>query len=126
MRLNEIYQKYNHQVEFFTIYIREAHPSDGWQVHENLEASIIIPDPKTDGERAEVAYTCQTKLDIHMPILIDTIENDVEEKYIAHPLRLFLVDADGLIAYAGGQGPMNFDPDGWEAAINRIILSSRP
>ena len=61
-----------------------------------------------------------------MPILIDTIKNDVEEKYIAHPLRLFLVDADGLIAYAGGQGPMHFDPDGWEAAINRIILSSRP
>ena len=124
MRLDEIYQKYRGYIEFFGVYIREAHPSDGWQVHENLEASIIVPDPKTNEERKEVAFTCQTNLDIQMPMLIDTMDNDVEEKYIAHPLRLFVIDADGVVVYSGGQGPMDFDPDGWEAKIDQIVSDS--
>ena len=124
MRLDEIYQKYADNIEFFGVYIREAHPSDGWQVHENLEASIIVSDPKTNAEREEVAYTCQINLGIQMPMLIDTIDNDVEEKYIAHPLRLFVIDAEGIVVYSGGQGPMDFDPESWDAAINRIVSNS--
>lgn len=121
MRLNQIYRKYRDQIEFFGIYIREAHPSDGWQVHANLDASIIVSEPKSYKERTEVASTCQINLDIQIPMLIDRIDNQVEEKYISHPLRLFLIDSNGIISYTGGQGPMSFDPDSWEAAIKGII-----
>ena len=124
MRLTEIYQKHKDHAEFFGIYIREAHPSDGWQVHENLEASITIPDPKTDEERTEVASNCQIDLNIKIPMLIDSIDNEVEEKYISHPLRLFVTDSNGIIRYTGGQGPMKFDPDSWEAAIEEMITTS--
>ncbi|MBT3990938.1 MAG: hypothetical protein HON14_17745 [Rhodospirillaceae bacterium] len=121
MRLNQMFNTYKDQVEFLCIYTREAHPSDGWQVHDNLEEDIVFPDPTTDDERTAAASACQIKFDLQMPMLIDSMDNDVEEKYISLPMRLFVVDADGKIAYSGDRGPRGFDPDSWEAAIKALI-----
>jgi hypothetical protein len=89
VRLNEIYAKYKDSVAFFVIYTREAHPDDGWRVPDNLEANIHYKEPRSDAERAEVAAVCQVKLDLKMPMLIDTIANDAEEKYVSLPMRLY-------------------------------------
>lgn len=121
MRLNSIYETYRDQVEFLCIYVREAHPDDGWRVPENLEANIHYKEPTTDEERTEVAHTCQLHMDLKIPMLIDAIENSTEEQYKSMPMRLYLVDRDGLIAYAGDQGPFGFDPDSWEAAIEAAL-----
>lgn len=121
MRLNEIYNTYKDQVEFLCIYTREAHPSDGWQVHENLDENIIVVDPKSDEERTKVASACQIALDIQMPLLIDTMDDEVEEKYISLPMRLFVVDAAGKIAYTGDRGPFGFNTETWEAAIKDLL-----
>ena len=56
MRLNELYAKYKDQVQFYIVYIREAHPADGWQVPSNLIEDFIYAEPTTDEERH-----CQTK-----------------------------------------------------------------
>ncbi len=53
--------------------------------------------------------------------LIDSIDNDVEEKYISLPMRLYLVGADGRIVYTGDRGPFGFNPDTWEDAIKKEI-----
>lgn len=119
MRLNEIYAKYKNEVEFLVIYTREAHPDDGWRVPENLEARIHYREPRTDEERTEVASICQVKLDLQMPMLIDTMDNDAEGKYVTLPMRLFLVGSDSKIAYTGERGPAGFNPDSWEEAIKR-------
>ena len=37
--------------------------------------------------------------------------------YVAAPIRLFVIDPNGKITYAGKEGPHLFDPDGWEEAI---------
>ena len=121
MRLNEIYGRYRNGVEFFVVYIREAHPDDGWRVPENLKANIHYREPRSDEERTEVASVCQLKLDLQLPMLIDSIDNDVEEKYISLPMRLFLVDRDGRIAYTGERGPFGFNPDSWEEAIKTLV-----
>ena len=121
MRLNELYAAYKDQVRFYIIYIREAHPHDGWRVPNNLIESIIYPEPTTDDERTEVGSTCEINLDLHMPMLIDSIGNDIDEMYVGLPMRLFLVDADGKIAYAGGMGPIGWDEEAFEAAIQKAI-----
>lgn len=97
--------------------MREAHPDDGWRVPENLEAGIHFKEPTTDEERTEVAHACQLALDLRLPMLVDGIDNTVEEHYKAMPMRLYLIDRDGVIAYTGDRGPFGFDPDSWEAAI---------
>ena len=121
MRLNELYDTYRDRVEFFLIYIREAHPANGWQVPNNLIEDVIYDEPTTDGERTEVASACQTALDIEMPMLVDRIDNDVEEKYVGLPMRQFLIDPDGRIAYAGAKGPFGWDDEAFEEALKAIL-----
>ena len=121
MRLNEIYDAYQDRMHFLAVYIREAHPDDGWRVPNNPAEGINYDEPTTDAERTEVARACQRFMDIHAPLLIDEIDNRVEEAYVSMPMRLFLVGADGKIAYSGGTGPFNFFPDEWEAAINEQL-----
>ncbi len=101
----------------FVVYIREAHPDDGWRVPANLRDNIHVNEPTSDEERTAVASTCQIGLDLRMPMLIDSIDNDVEEKYVSIPMRLFLIDREGKIVYTGNRGPFGFDMVSWEAEI---------
>ena len=65
MRLNEIYNRYkNEDIRFLAVYIREAHPTDGWQVPENLEQNILYKAPTTDAARIEIAAAYQAAMDI--------------------------------------------------------------
>ena len=121
MRLNEIYATYKNDVEFLAIYIHEAHPSDGWQTPQNLYDAVVYKTPVDDDERAEIANACQIALDLEMPMLVDGIDNAVEEAYISEPIRMFMIDRDGVITFNGAQGPAGFNPDDWEAAIQQQL-----
>ncbi len=121
MRLNELYAKYRDKVHFYMVYIREAHPHDGWRVPNNLLENIIYDEPRTDEERTEVASACQLALDIRVPMLVDRIDNDVDNKYVGLPMRMFLVDADGKIAFAGKKGPFGWDDEAFEAALKTLV-----
>lgn len=121
MRLNEIYETYKNDVEFLAIYIHEAHPSDGWQTPQNLYDEVVYEAPVDDDERAEIANACQIELDLEMPMLVDGIDNAVEEAYISEPIRMFMIDRDGVITFNGAQGPAGFNPDDWEAAIQEQL-----
>jgi len=121
VRVNEIYETYKDGVEFFVIYIREAHPSDGWQTPQNLYDEVVYASPESDDERAEIANACQVALDIHPPLLMDGVDDSVEDQYISRPIRLFVIDREGRITYNGAPGPQGFDPDSWEAAIKDVL-----
>ena len=121
MRLNELYARYKDRVRFYLVYIREAHPHDGWRVPNNLIENINYDEPKTDDERTEVASACQIGLDLRMPMLVDRIDNDVDKKYVGLPMRMFLIDADGKIAFAGKKGPFGWDDEAFEEALKRLL-----
>ena len=121
MRLNQLYATYKDQVQFYIVYIREAHPARGWQVPNNLIEDILYDEPSTDDERTEVATACQIGLDLHMPMLVDGIDNDIDEKYVGLPMRLFLVDGEGKIAYASEKGPWGWDDVAFEAVLKEMI-----
>ncbi len=121
MRLNELYAKYKDRVQFYLIYIREAHPSNGWQVPNNLIEDILVVEPGTDAERTEVASACQIALDLHMPMLIDSIENDIDINYVGLPMRQFLIDADGKIVYHGAKGPFGWDDEAFEESLKELL-----
>ena len=70
------------------VYIREAHPSDGWQVGANEKAEVVYTQPTTEEERVGVAHACQTGLKISIPMVIDGMDNKVGQAYSAWPDRL--------------------------------------
>ncbi len=121
MRLNEIHQTYKNDVEFLLIYIHEAHPSDGWQTPQNLYDAVVYATPGDDDERAEIANACQIDLDLKMPMLVDGIDNAVEEAYVSEPIRMYMIDRDGILTFNGAPGPAGFNPDDWEAAIQQQL-----
>ena len=123
VRLNDIYEAHKDNIEFFLIYVCEAHPSDGWQTPQNLYEEVLFDAPTNADERADVANACQIGLDLKYPMPIDNIDDEVERKYVASPIRLFVIDEKGILTYAGDQGPQKFDPDGWEDAIKKQTAS---
>ncbi|NRA03135.1 MAG: hypothetical protein HRU00_11115 [Myxococcales bacterium] len=115
--MNELYQRYRGRVQFWCVYIQEAHPEDGWRLRMNVDEGIVFKQPRTDGERAEVARACVLGLKLEMPMLLDEITNSVDEAYSALPERLFVLEAGGRIAWRSEQGPWGFDVDAFEKAI---------
>jgi len=111
----------NSQVEFFVVYVQEAHPIDGWQTDSNVEAGILYRQHQSFDERDEVAATCTLDLHIEVPVLVEEMDNNVDEAYGAAPERLYLIDADGKVAYHGGAGPHFFDLDEWEEALKACV-----
>jgi len=107
-------------VNFFCIYIQEAHPEDGWQVPHNLKDDVVFYQPKSIVERAEVAEVCVLKMDLAMPMLLDDMDNSTDVAYAAQPERLYVIK-DGVVGYQSAPGPFGFDVDGWREAIATVV-----
>jgi hypothetical protein len=108
-------------VQFLVVYIREAHAVDGaWPITE--PGLPVIEEPLSLEERREVAAECVVKLALEpMPAVVDDISDAANLAYEAWPDRLFLVDAEGHIAFRSGPGPFGFEPKALEDAIRREL-----
>lgn len=103
------------------VYIKEIHPTDGWQVKENDKDEVLYRQHQSMDERVEVGQTCMLKLALEMPALVDEMDDAVAQAYAAVPERLYLIGRDGKVAYKGGIGPMFFRPSEWEQAITDYL-----
>ncbi len=103
------------------VYLQEIHPSDGWQVKENEQDGVLTPQHRTMEERMGAGEACMSKLALEMPAVVDEMSDTVARAYAAMPERLYLIAADGSVAYKGGMGPMFFQPKQWEAAIEELL-----
>jgi len=121
-----LYAKYRDRAEFLLVYIREAHPEDGWKTPQNERLGIRVLQPKTLQQRVEVAHTCTTKLDIKFPMVIDGMDNNTEQAYAAWPDRLYIVGKDGKIVYKSGPGPAGFKAAELAAALEKLFGKGNP
>ena len=116
------------------IYIREAHPTDGWWFGQGLvgrlvklyspHTSLSTADPTTAAQRRSVAKQCEDTLKYGIKTYVDEMDDTVSRAYAAKPTRLYLVGLDGRIAYAGGPGPYGFKPGELKNAMDTYLLSS--
>ena len=67
-----------------------------------------IRDPRTIGQRQDAAQTCTTEYGFNFPTVIDDMLDSTAVKYAAWPERIFVVNPDGRIGFAGGCGPTKF------------------
>jgi type I thyroxine 5'-deiodinase len=107
-------------VAFYAVYIEEAHPSDIWQMGSNVREGVVFRNPKSDGERFEVAQSCVRTLGIRFPALIDGVDNTVERLYTGWPDRLYLIDRDGRVVFKTTPGPFGFHPAGLGDALRKV------
>jgi type I thyroxine 5'-deiodinase len=108
-------------VEFYLIYIREAHASNAWQIEVNEKENVVYEEPQLYDERISLAGTCSTNLGIEFPALVDTIEDTTEIAYTAWPDRLYVIDDSGRVAYKSEAGPFGFKTDQLSKAIEQLV-----
>ena len=124
--MERIYRRFQDRVEFLVIYVQEAHPTDGWQTDSNIAEGVLFRQHQSYDEREQVAQTCSLDLHMSIPILVEEMDNKIDEAYGAAPERLYLIGADGSVAYQGGAGPHFFNLDEWEPAIEACLTVEAP
>ena len=130
MSLAKLYEKHQGDVQFLSIYIREAHPIEGWwlgkgiagaAIHTFTKAATDVHDPTTIEERRAVAQRCNAALEYGVPTLVDDLDDSVNKAYAAWPTRLYLIGTDGLVLYESGPGPWGFKPAKLGQAIEAAV-----
>jgi hypothetical protein len=110
-RLEQIRVELADEIELVYVYIKEAHPSDEWQMESNEEEGVVFPQPRNDTERRLRAKAFVSEMGVEGLTLVDDIRNTANACYAAWPERLYVIDRDGRIVYKGGMGPFGFDTD---------------
>lgn len=119
--VEKLYRLYKDRATFLMVYVREAHPTDGWRMDSNDHVEVSLPQPQTYDERVQVARTCGARLQLGFPMLVDTIDDTVGARYSGMPSRLYLIDRQGKVAYKSGRGPFGFKPAELENSLLLLL-----
>jgi thiol-disulfide isomerase/thioredoxin len=124
--LEAIYKRYKEDATFLMVYVREAHPSDGWIMESNTRVGVKVAQPKTLEERVKVCDQFCQKLKPTMPLVVDGINDPAGIAYSGMPGRYYVIDSKGKVAYKSGRGPFGFKTGELEQAIVMSLLEKEP
>jgi len=110
-----LFRQYGDRVGFITIYIKEAHPLDEWQMDSNEKEGVCYPQPKTTEDRVRIAKDFVGRFHYQIPLFVDPIGDRANAAYAGWPERLYVVDETGTIVYKGKPGPFGYHPEEVEA-----------
>ena len=119
--LEKLYARYKDRATFLAVYVREAHPTDGWRMEINDVLGVSIRQPTTYAERVGVAQVCAKNLGLSFPVLVDTLDDAVNNQYCGVPSRLYLIDSERRVAYKSGRGPFGFKPAELEQSLVMLL-----
>ncbi len=86
----------------------------------NVRDGVQYASAHTDGERTTTASACVRNLGIHIPAILDGIENKTERAYTGWPDRLYLIGTDGRVAFKTAPGPYGFSTRGLERVLEQV------
>jgi len=93
------------------VYIREAHPSDGWELDFNKSTGVCYTQTHTLEDRLAVARRFADAIEgdaKHIPIVVDDpVTNAVDMAYEAPPERMVIV-LNGRVVFKTGAGPFQY------------------
>lgn len=124
--LEKLYERYKDRATFLMVYVREAHPTDGWRMDSNDRVGVTEQQPRNYEERVEVAQKCGNVLNLGFPMVVDTIDDSVGARYSGMPGRLYLIDTEGKVAYKSGRGPYLFKPAELEQSLVLLLQKGAP
>jgi len=119
--IEKLHERYKNRATFVMVYVREAHPTDGWSMESNDRIGVSLRQPRNYGERVAVAQRCSKALALGFPMLVDTIDDTVGARYSGMPGRFYLIDPAGKVAYKSGRGPFGFKPAELEQSLILLL-----
>ena len=108
----KIYEDYKDHADFLTIYIREAHPLDEWQMKSNAKDKddVCYVQPKTLDQRVAIANDFSKRFKFPLPFGIDEMSIAANDAYAAWPESLYILDEIVHISYKGVYGRFKYYP----------------
>jgi len=126
LQIQHDFRKIGH---FVWVYLREAHPTDEW----NLFKEVCWRQPKILQERLDVAAKFKEAIaqqaqecGLEGPdiFVVDLMEDEALKSYSSGPERLYVVHEQRIV-YKGGTGPDHYHPEEvreWLAAYERASM----
>ncbi len=118
--------RFRDRANFLFIYVREAHPCNGWCMASNESSGIHIEQPTDNAARTKVAQTCIDLLKPTIPVVVDGVDDTVGNQYSAMPARLYVIDREGKVTFQSGRGPFGFKVGEMEQALVMTLLEGVP
>jgi len=120
--VESVHRRHSDEANFLLVYVREAHPTDGWSMTSNEKLGVSVAQPKSYEERNAVAQQCAARLNPSMPLLVDEIDDRTGNAYSGMPARLYVIAPDGTVAYKSGRGPFGFKAEEMEQSLVMLQL----
>jgi len=109
-----MHKRYGERADFLTVYIKEAHPEDEWQMTSNEKEGVCYRQPRTLADRVAIANDFSKRFRYALPLLVDDIDNAAMNAYAGWPERLYVIE-EGRVVYKGKPGPFGYHPEEVEA-----------
>ncbi|KYQ88436.1 thyroxine 5'-deiodinase [Tieghemostelium lacteum] len=125
LMLQEIYEEFKDRAQFYIVYLKEIHPSDGWYIGGD-EISLTHKNTTTMEQRqAYVSDMKEYSPFLTIPFLIDLMDDNFNFGYDAVPERLFVLE-NNKFQYVGGYGPFDFLPEQLKAFLTKKFSTENP
>jgi peroxiredoxin len=106
--MNDLYDEYHgDDVQFFFVYVREAHPGERVPAHGSIE------------EKTRAAEVLCDEEDVEMPIIVDELRGPIHRKYGKLPNSTFIIDKSGRVAFRALWTQPSVVEDALEALLER-------
>jgi len=89
----------------------------------NVTDGVLFASPRSDGERTSTALACVRNLNLHLPAVLDYIDNRTERAYMAWPDRMYVIDRKGRVAFKSAPGPYGFSTRDLEQSLREITTA---
>jgi hypothetical protein len=103
--ISALYEEFRDEVEFFFVYVREAHPGERVPAHGSID------------EKFAAARLLREAEDLAMPVLVDDLRGSIHRDYSGLPNPAFLIDKSGHVAFRS----MWANPEALAAAIDELL-----
>ena len=120
--VENVQQRFGDQANYLMVYVREAHPEDGWKMESNTRAKVAVKQPTTLAERIVVCEQFRERLKPTIPVVVDQVPDLVGHLYSGMPARMYVIDTNGKVAYKSGRGPFGFRVGEMEQALAMALL----
>jgi hypothetical protein len=122
--LAKTFEQFKQDADFLTVYIREAHPQDEWQMESNVIEGTCYLQPRTLEGRVAIANDFVNRFQYPVPLAVDTIADTAKTFYAAWPERLYIIEG-GKVAFKGGIGPVYYRPEEVRAWLEKRFPEAR-
>ncbi len=133
--INQLHEKYKDSINFVGVYVSEPHAIDEWPLARTqlVETSKILFNHPVATDIAQHTNFTERRwaadrlksnlLNQGIPLLVDSMDNAVNNRWVGRPARLYFIGADGRIIYNPGKGPYSFNPLYLEPILDKYLAN---